>query len=266
MRHRLAAIARRILGEYRFHDLQFRLGRLPRNAWYDRLSALIIKAQVPRDGVCVDVGAFRGEITTQFLEAAPDGTVLAIEPLPDQAAALRQRFPQNRVKILELALSDRAGRSDFNQVLTNPAYSGLRRRRYDRSDERDCSIQVETARLDELLAEHIVDRLDLIKIDVEGGEYGVLLGGLESLRRYRPLVLFEHGRGASDCYDVGPEQVWQLLDADCNMAIFRLPDWLRSRPAMTRAAFVDNFHSGPDYFFVAAPKENGSNPAAGQTA
>lgn len=256
LRRRLGLVARHLLGEYRLCTLQHRLGWLSRNAWYDRLTKLIIQAHLPPDAVCIDVGAFQGEITAQLLEAAPLGRVIAVEPLPDLAAALRRRFPQGQVKILEVALSDQEGGSDFNHVVTNPAYSGLRRRQYDRPDEQDRSIHVRTVRLDDLLAEHLIDRLDLIKIDVEGGEYGVLLGGLETLRRFRPLVLFEHGRGASDCYGVGPDQIWQSLSKDCAMAIYRLPDWLQSRPAMTREAFVANFHGGPDYFFVATPEEN----------
>lgn len=253
-------MARALVGEYQLCSWQHRIGWLPRNAFYDRLTALILLDHLAQDAVCIDVGAFQGEITRQMLDAAPAGRVLAFEPLPDQAAALRQRFADYPVEVLELALSDRAGPSAFNQVLSNPAYSGLIRRAYDRAHERDRQIQVHTARLDDLLAERALQRIDLIKIDVEGGEYGALSGALETIRRHRPLILFEYGRGASDHYGVSPEQMWAMLEEECAMQIYLLPNWLRRRRPMTRAAFIANFQSGPDYFFVAAPGKRPTPP------
>jgi len=38
-------------------------------------------------------------------------------------------------------------------------------------------------------------RLDWVKIDVEGGEYDVLLGGLETLRKFKPNLIVENHLG-----------------------------------------------------------------------
>ncbi|MGH7092109.1 MAG: FkbM family methyltransferase, partial [Stellaceae bacterium] len=48
-------------------------------------------------------------------------------------------------------------------------------------------------RLDTIVAEARLARLDLVKIDVEGHERAVLAGAEAVLRRFRPAIVFESG-------------------------------------------------------------------------
>jgi hypothetical protein len=50
---------------------------------------------------------------------------------------------------------------------------------------------VEVRRLDDVLNENPLVRLDVMKIDVEGAELRLLRGAVETLRKYRPVLLFE---------------------------------------------------------------------------
>ncbi len=54
-------------------------------------------------------------------------------------------------------------------------------------------------------------RPDVIKIDVEGAEQQVLEGALETLRRHRPIVIFEHGTGSAEAFGTCPGDIYQLL-------------------------------------------------------
>jgi FkbM family methyltransferase len=67
-------------------------------------------------------------------------------------------------------------------------------------------LTVQTARLDHLVA--VETRVAFVKIDVEGGELGVLRGGERPLRRHRPIIVFEHGLGSADIFGTRPEDVW----------------------------------------------------------
>ncbi len=98
-------------------------------------------------------------------------------------------------------------------------------------------------------------RIDFLKIDVEGGEYGVLRGGLETLRRSRPVVVFEHGLGGADYYDVAPEQVFNLLRDECGLSVSLMERYLDGRPALDLSQLVDEFTSGRNFYFVAYPNE-----------
>ncbi len=140
----------------------------------------------------------------------------------------------------------------FQHVVTNHAYSGLRRRRYDRPNEQVVEITVDVQPLDELLP--ATQHIDLIKIDVEGAELEVLRGAVATITRCRPLVIFEHGLGGSDFYGTTPEAVYDLLVDVCDLRISLLGDWLEGRAPLDRAALAEQFHQQTNFYFLAHPR------------
>lgn len=225
---------------------------LSKSESYDALSGQIMRQRLAPTAVCVDVGCCLGEELAKMMKAAPKGTFFAFEPLPNLFEKLRKRFKQSNVRLSNVALSDQEGTIDFNFVETNPAYSGIRRRRYDRPHERDRTIRVTTDRLDHVLERAGSPKVDLIKIDVEGAELLVLRGAEATLKRDRPIVVFEHGLGGTDCYDVRPEHVFDFL-AGCDLHVSLMEEFLADRPPLSRAAFVDQFDAGKNFYFVAHP-------------
>ncbi len=235
-----------------------RLRRPPRlslaeqlNRAYDRQAMEVISRVSRSDSSCIDVGCHRGAILDQMLCSAPEGAHAGFEPLPDLAAALRDKYRDDRrVTIHETALGDEAGRTTFCHVVTNPGYSGLRRRHYDHEGEEVVEIEVTVARLDDIVPDDAP--VDVVKIDVEGAELGVLRGGRETLARCRPHVVFEHGIGAADFYDTRPEQVFDLFD-ECGLTVSIMATWLEGGPSLSRGEFVGEFDSGRNYYFLAHP-------------
>src|SRR4030095_15292398 len=180
---------------------------------------------------CIDVGCHQGAILDDMLRIAKDGTHFAFEPLPDLFAGLAAHYAGiPGVRLYELALSDNSGETTFQHVVSNPGYSGLKQRHYDRPDEQVVEIAVKMARLDDVLPPGI--DIHLVKIDVEGAELQVLRGGIGMLRRCRPFVVFEHGLGAADCYGTRPEHVFDLL-SDCGLRVSLMKDWLQQGSAKT---------------------------------
>jgi FkbM family methyltransferase len=220
----------------------------PSNAVYDAQTVSVIERCLLPHSSCVDVGCHQGSVLEHVLRLAPRGRHFAFEPLPAYATLLRERFAQARVAVFELALSDTAGEATFQHVVTNPSYSGLRRRRYDRDDERLEEIRVRTERLDALLPPELP--IALIKIDVEGAELQVLRGATETLRRWKPVVVFEHGLGAADHYGTTPEAVHELL-AGCGLRVSTMERWLAGEGALDRETFAAHFRNGWDYYFIA---------------
>lgn len=219
---------------------------IPLNQFYDKCTHEIIRRVVHPGRIAIDVGAHVGEILRTMVEAAPDEQHIAVEPIPGLAEGLRRDFPG--VDVQEVALAAEAGPDvEFQYVVSNPSYSGLRERAYDRPDETVEQISVRTARLDDL----IPDGTDvaLIKIDVEGGELGVLRGASRVLST-RPVVIFEHGLGAADRYGTTPSDVWAEFEK-ASMRVSLLDAYLEHRPSLTLEQFDDEFHSGSNYYFVA---------------
>lgn len=142
------------------------------------------------DGVGVDVGAHTGEWLSYFTALSPQARHIAFEPLPHLIPGLRARFPD--CVIHQAALADATGAADFCHVVNSPDWSGLRKQeRYFVTPQFE-SIRVDLVRLDDALAQ--AQRADFVKVDVEGGELGVLAGGLQTLERLQPIIYFEHAR------------------------------------------------------------------------
>ena len=189
----------------------------------------------------------------EMLRIAPGGVHYAFEPLPALFQVLQSEFGSNpHVSLHNLALSDSSGFVKFQHVVTNPGYSGLKQRRYDRENEVIEEIQVKTARLDDVLPDNIDIRF--VKIDVEGAELQVLRGAVETFKRCKPVVVFEHGLGAADYYGTTPAQVFDLFTIEMGLRCFCLPDWLETdgRKSLDRNSFIDEFSSGRNYYFVAS--------------
>jgi FkbM family methyltransferase len=174
---------------------------------YDHHTLLIMRTILRGDSCCIDVGAHVGAFLKEMIALCPNGRHYAFEPIPKLAAELKRRFPF--VGVYDVALSDEDGRATFFHVENDPAYSGLRKRRYDISDPIIREIQVPTARLDNIIppGQHI----DFIKIDVEGAEFQVLRGAQRILEESSPSIIFEFGMGAADCYGTTAEALFDLL-------------------------------------------------------
>jgi len=220
-----------------------------KNARYDHETGEVIRRVLQPTSNAIDVGAHDGLILRLLVAQAPHGQHWAFEPLPGYAERLRAAFPG--VHVHALALSDVAGPAPFVHVVSDPGYSGLQRRTTPRGDADQIEeVQVERARLDDLIPP--TTPIALIKIDVEGGEYHVLRGARALLVAHRPVVIFEHGFGVADRYGAGPELVYDLLAA-CGLTVTLMGWWLDGRPPLTRAAFIRQYETAENFYFLAAP-------------
>lgn len=192
----------------------------------------ILATSLNRSSNCIDIGAHQGVFLRRFVELAPEGNHIAIEPIPAMAEGLRRSFPH--VDVLECALGATAGRTTFCYVPTMPAWSGLRRQPYPGNAQAD-QIEVEIRRLDDIVPADA--RVDFIKIDVEGAELGVLEGGRATIARTRPLILFEHARIHNTEYGTSPEMIHDVL-GNCGLDVFCLD----GRGPLERAEFSDLYH------------------------
>ena len=91
-----------------------------------------------------------------------------------------------------------------------------------------------------------------MKIDVEGGEFLVLKGARELIKKNKPVIIFEHGLGASDYYGTKPEDVYNLLD-ECGLKISLMRLWLDNKAPLTLKKFKEIFDKNSYYYFIAYP-------------
>lgn len=219
---------------------------------YDEQTVAVMSRHLTSTSNCIDVGAHTGDILQEMLRLAPHGWHFAFEPLPGIYRQLVARFGHlSNVALHNIALGNTAGTVPFQHVVGNPGYSGFRRRRYDRPDEPVEEISVRTAPLDSIIPSHLP--IHFVKIDVEGAELQVLEGATQVVRRSRPLIVFEHGLGAADCYGTTPEDIFRLLSDECSLRISLMAGWLAGKAPLSEAEFSHRFHAGMDYYFLAHP-------------
>lgn len=179
----------------------------------DEHTVLLMALGLPAGSCCVDVGANAGTVLDDIVRLFPDGPHLAFEPLPELAAELSERFPT--VDVRNVALSDHTGTATFNRVVNAPGHSGLGT--FDGSHGPVERFDVPVMTLDEALPDGFVPAF--VKVDVEGSEEQVFRGMLDTLRRHRPLVVFEHGDHAAR-FATTSEAIHDLLCADAGLRLF----------------------------------------------
>lgn len=210
----------------------------------DQLAAYYVGRLCRPDTTFIDVGAHIGSVMADVAHRCPRAKLIAVEAIPEKAEHLRAKFP--RADIICGALSDTSGDVPFFINMASTGYSSLAR---NGTSVRE--IVVPALRLDDVVDARDVD---VIKIDVEGAELGVLRGGEALIARCRPTIMFESG----------PQQVLgytkvAMFDwfADRDYVLFipnRLP---HLAPPLTRDGFVES-HDYPfrtvNYFAVAAER------------
>ncbi|MCK9423363.1 MAG: FkbM family methyltransferase [Bacteroidales bacterium] len=223
-----------------------------RNQKYDAFTRKIIHKTLRPDSNCIDIGCHKGEILDLMIKGAPQGKKFGFEPIPELFHILSEKYRSDpTVNINPTALYDKTGTTSFQHVLNAPAYSGIKKRKYDGKNVHIEQISVKTGLLDDIIPEGT--SIDIIKIDVEGAEFQVMKGALATLKRCKPVVIFEFGMGAADFYGSTPDLLHRFISVDCGMKISTLKGFLSNGPSLTIEKFKILFEKGKEYYFVAHP-------------
>ena len=163
---------------------------------YETEEAETIASCVHSGMTVLDIGANIGYFTllmAQRVMAA--GTIYAFEPNPRMIAQLEKNIALNkdladgRIKIQDVALGDSEKETDFFvPVRGAEGVGGLKDTKRAPVDQ---TVRVRVSTLDTWVKSKNIERIDFIKMDVEGGELDILRGAQNTLKIMRPTVLFE---------------------------------------------------------------------------
>jgi FkbM family methyltransferase len=153
-------------------------------AWEPGLVEFALQGIQPGKTV-VDIGAHIGDTAVPFIRAG--APVVAYEPDPLSFTCLTRNCPE--ALVYNLALSNYKGPRDFTRIIRDsPNWeSGRLARPWEAP-----SFTVMSYTLDEHRKQWTkFPEIGFIKIDVDGGEYDVLLGAIETISNCRPNILVE---------------------------------------------------------------------------
>lgn len=207
----------------RAHHLQFLAWRRLREEWTfdgapvtrdDRFFIPEVMRHIDRVRVFLDGGAHHGAVTARFASraAATFASIVAVEPDDDSSARFRR---------MQSALPDDvAGRI----VLLPHALDAERRARVFHAGLGYASQLSETGR--HAVETRTLDNLglapDFVKLHLEGGELDALRGGLETIRRNRPILALTTYHNADGIFKT---PAWLMEQLEDYRILMRLHGW-----------------------------------------
>ena len=159
---------------------------------YEKLEAKIMEEKIKVGNITVDVGANIGLHTLNMARIVGNtGRVFAFEPDPSNFEILEKNVKINNYQniILEQkAVGDKHGRTTLYQS----DHPGMHRI-FPQTKQAKGQVQVELTSLDKYFIDsNLVDKINFIKIDVEGLEFSVLKGMKNILKNNKKIkILFE---------------------------------------------------------------------------
>ncbi len=208
-------ISRRICG----FELNFPL-RYARyyEADYEPITFRFLARNCKEGGTFLDCGGHIGLFAVVGAKlVGENGKVFSFEATPHTAEILREVVKLNNcesiVEVRNEAVSDEAGTATFFDTGDDVSNANS----LVKTGRHDSGLTINTISIDEFVSE-IKLEVDVIKIDVEGSEYSVLQGALETLKNQRPAIslglhpnAIKMNASLSDIWDVLAELGYTLF-------------------------------------------------------
>jgi FkbM family methyltransferase len=156
---------------------------------------------IKEDGIILDIGANVGLLTLPFAKKhVPKGKVFAFEPDMENYTQLEKNIQLNSLSNVFpycIALQDNPLIKEVNfylrraidgDKLTNRGLSTLEKM----SNHNISNDVVSCSTIDQIVNENELSQIDFIKIDVEGSEFKVLTGGINTIKKHKPVIMYEY--------------------------------------------------------------------------
>jgi FkbM family methyltransferase len=155
---------------------------------YEKANTNFLKKIIKKDWVCIDIGANIGYYTCLLAKMCPLGKIYAFEPSDIDFSLLSLNIYLNNFKnvhLNNLAIGNKNGFNNFNITID----SGLSSLKDTKRGKVDKVKKVKIQTLDSYVLENQIDRVDFIKIDVEGAEMLILKGSRYCLEKLKPNII-----------------------------------------------------------------------------
>jgi FkbM family methyltransferase len=150
-----------------------------------------------KNPIIFDVGASTGPVAANYKEIFPESLIYCFEPFPESYEILIKNIGKDPIiKCYNIALSDKNGKAILNSNKNSATNSLLSfdekgeefwgKNLYDTID----TVEVETITLDDFTKNNGITKIDILKLDVQGGEFEILKGASEILSEQKVSLIY----------------------------------------------------------------------------
>jgi FkbM family methyltransferase len=180
------------------------------------------------DSVFLDVGANTGEYSLYLSKKCKQ--VHAFEPYDVIAKIFREEISMNKIEnitVHELGLSNENNELDFYAPDKESHNTGTGSfLSIHEAENNRLYKKIKVANADEYIGKLNLQRIDLIKIDVEGFEKNVLKGLQNTIKKYRPIIFMEYSKTTAETFSSSKEFQSLVADYRISRVIANMPLFL----------------------------------------
>ena len=160
---------------------------------YEKRDKLLVDKFLNDGDVFFDVGANIGHFSFYFKRKYKNLKCFMFEPHPVLSKCIQETVQFGNIKDIslnEVALSNETNELEFfEDTFNDGGHSLISDQVSKRSKSHSFKVQAET--LDNYFSKLNVDSIDMMKIDVQGAEFMLLEGAVETLNKYKPKIFVE---------------------------------------------------------------------------
>jgi FkbM family methyltransferase len=182
------------------NKLGYDIQKKPKRSWFPQHPLQAQRTLLDHIGIThptiFDVGAHHGEMALKYKKDFPQATIYCFEPFPEAFRVLQERLANlSAINLFPLAISDTTTPRSFfvnhydatNSLL--PTSSGTTAY-YSKSGGLKEEISVPSTTLDEFINQQQLATVDILKLDIQGGELMALRGATQTLQRQAISLIF----------------------------------------------------------------------------
>jgi len=207
---------------------------------YEKNDSQMIYRLIGDKDIFFDIGANVGWYSINVGLSRRSAQIYCFEPIPYTYAFLQKNLQLNAVSNVmahNFGFSNRSGEFDFYfyaEHSGNASSANVSNR--DDVEVLKCKLRT----LDEYMSQENLS-VDFIKCDVEGAELMVFQGGLQTIRRYKPIVFSEILRKFSAKFNYNPNEIFDLFKSENYRAFTTSGEKLKEFFVMDESTIQTNF-------------------------
>lgn len=185
-----------ILGKYEFQTIENDKGistELQIYESHEPLTTHLMIKELKENMVCVDLGSnigYYAVIESNII--GESGKIFAIEPSPVNFPILRlnlENQKKNNFLAYNIAIGDK--NEDMEFIISTKSNWSKIRMNNENINSADKIIKIPVKTLDSFVIENNITKIDILRMDVEGFEYNIILGANNVLEKYKPKIFVE---------------------------------------------------------------------------